>query len=128
MARRTSAEPTGLDSDGLRGLRTVQRVSTDRRGKNAGAPAENWLTGCRYCIRLHTMNTKAPKTMTETLRQAIIESGLPMLTLANESGVERVSLIRFKRGEQSLRLDCADKLAVYFGLELRPTRRKAKGG
>ena len=65
--------------------------------------------------------------MTETLRQAIIESDLPMLTIARKSGVERVSLIRFKRGEQSLRLDCADKLAAHFGLELRPTDHKAKG-
>jgi hypothetical protein len=27
--------------------------------------------------------------------------------------------MRFLRGEQSLRLDMADKLAAYFGLELR---------
>jgi transcriptional regulator with XRE-family HTH domain len=60
--------------------------------------------------------------MTDRLRQAIRESGLPMLTLANESGVERVSLLRFARGDQSLRLDIADKLAVYFGLDLQPTQ------
>ena len=73
------------------------------------------------------MNTKAPKTMTETLRQAIGESGLPMLRLAKESGVERVSLIRFARGDQGLHLAAADKLAAYFGLELQPTSRKTKG-
>jgi transcriptional regulator with XRE-family HTH domain len=74
------------------------------------------------------MNTKAPKTMTETLRQAIAESGLPMLRLANETGIERTSLLRFARGDHSLRLAAADKLAAYFGLELQPTSRKAKGG
>lgn len=65
--------------------------------------------------------------MTDVLRQAIVESGLPTLTVSNEAGIARGSLIRFIRGERSLRLDCADKLAAYFGLELRPTGRKAKG-
>ena len=71
------------------------------------------------------MKTKAPKTMTETLRQAIRESGLPMLTLATETGIERASLIRFARGDQSLKLDNADRLAAYFGLELQPTKARA---
>ena len=75
------------------------------------------------------MANKRPETMTDTLRQAIRESGLPMLRIAKESGVERVSLIRFARGDQSLRLDIADRLAAYFGLELRSVKRhKSKGG
>ena len=64
------------------------------------------------------MNSKAPATMTERLRQAIAESGLPMLTIATDTGIQRASLIRFARGDQSLRLDVADKLAAYFGLKL----------
>ena len=64
------------------------------------------------------------ETMTEVLHRAIDESGLPTLTIATEAGIARASLIRFIRGEQSLRLDVADKLADYFGLELTP--RKAK--
>lgn len=71
------------------------------------------------------MKTKPPKTMSDVLRQAIrerLETGFPMLRLAQETGIERVSLIRFSRGDQSLRLDIADRLAEYFGLEL-----KAKG-
>ncbi len=60
--------------------------------------------------------------MTDVIRQAIVESGMPLLTLSNETGVARASLIRFVRGERSLRLDCADKLAEFFGLEL--TKRK----
>ena len=62
------------------------------------------------------------KSMTEILRQAIVESGLPTLTVSNEAGVSRGSLIRFIRGERSLRLDCADKLAAYFGLSLQGSR------
>lgn len=65
--------------------------------------------------------------MTERLRRAIAESDLPMLTIATETGVQRASLIRFARGDQSLMLDAADKLAAYFGLELQPTDRKTKG-
>ena len=65
---------------------------------------------------------KKPLTMTEVLRQAIVDSEIPMLRLSNETGVVRASLLRFVRGDQSLRLDMADKLAEYFGLEL--TKRK----
>ena len=35
-----------------------------------------------------------------------------------ETGVTRQTLMRFARGESSMRLDLADKLAVYFGLKL----------
>lgn len=64
------------------------------------------------------MAKKKHKTMTEVLRQAIIESGLPLLTLGKASGVDRASLRRFITGERSLRLDMADKLAEYFELTL----------
>lgn len=63
------------------------------------------------------------ETMTEVLRRAIRESGLPMLRIAEDTGIQRASLIRFARGDQSLRLDVADKLAAYFGLRLTPTKR-----
>lgn len=56
--------------------------------------------------------------LTDPLRQAIVDSGLPLLRLSKETGVARASLIRFVRGETSLRLDVADKLAAYFGLKL----------
>ena len=69
------------------------------------------------------MATESP--ITGVLRQAIIESGLPLLRIANETGVQRASLSRFVRGKNSLRLDVADKLAAYFGLELTKTDKKA---
>lgn len=61
---------------------------------------------------------KRKSPITDPLKRAIAECGLPMLRLSNAAGVERASLIRFMRGERSLRLDVADKLAEYFGLEL----------
>ena len=69
-------------------------------------------------------NRKTTQPITDALRKAIRDSDLPFLTLEQETGVLRQSLMKFSRGETSLRLDVADKLAAYFGLEL--TERKAK--
>jgi plasmid maintenance system antidote protein VapI len=55
-------------------------------------------------------------TMTELLRQALIEAD-NNYAVAKATGVQKTSLIRFRRGEQSLRLDMADRLAAYFGIE-----------
>ncbi len=63
--------------------------------------------------------------MSSALKQAIVESGLSFKALGRETGVVRQSLMKFMRGERSLRLDLADRLAVYFGLEVR-LKRKGK--
>jgi plasmid maintenance system antidote protein VapI len=69
--------------------------------------------------------------ISDVLRRAILDSGLPLLRIAKETGVQRASLSRFVRGKNSLRLDMADKLATYFGLELvksaKPDKKNAKG-
>ena len=69
------------------------------------------------------MTTKQP--ISETLRLAINSSELSFLALERETGVLRQCLMPFSRGESGISLDAADKLAVYFGLELRPATRKA---
>ena len=56
--------------------------------------------------------------MTDVLRRAIADSGQSFRALEQETGVLRQSLMKFARGQQSLRLDQADKLAAYFGLKL----------
>lgn len=53
------------------------------------------------------------------LRRTIVESGVSYNALQKATGVTRASIMRFVRGDQSLRLDMADRLAEYFGLELR---------
>jgi hypothetical protein len=68
--------------------------------------------------------SKAKLTMTETLRAAIRDSGLSAYRISQDTGLVVTSIIRFTNGETSLRLDKADVLADYFGLEL--TRRKTK--
>jgi len=65
------------------------------------------------------MNRKLRKPpISELLRDTIAQSGVPLLVLERETGVTRASILRFVRGEQMLRLDKADALAGYFGLEL----------
>jgi len=61
---------------------------------------------------------KTYDTMTEALREAIAESELSFKALERETGVLRQSLMKFAAGEQSLRLEAADKLARFFELQL----------
>jgi plasmid maintenance system antidote protein VapI len=66
--------------------------------------------------------------LTDVLRKAIAESGLAQIAIERATGVKRASIMRFLRGERSLRLDMADRLAAYFGLELKASAgRKAAG-
>jgi len=61
------------------------------------------------------------------LKRAITEAKLPYLTLERATGVKRQSIMRFMRGERTLRLDIADSLAGFLGLKvLQPKRRKAR--
>ena len=63
--------------------------------------------------------SKPKPTITKVLKNAIVESGISYKALSRESGVARASIQRFVDGRQSIRLDMADRLAAYFGLELR---------
>jgi len=60
--------------------------------------------------------------MTDLLREAL--AGAESLrAVERATGVKRQSMMRFLRAEQSLRLDMADKLAEYFGVQCRRGRR-----
>ena len=50
------------------------------------------------------------------LRKAIKDRGLSFVELERQTGLKRQSLVKFYRGEQSLRLDLADKLATFLGI------------
>jgi plasmid maintenance system antidote protein VapI len=60
------------------------------------------------------------------LKEAVRDSGVPLNELAKRTGVSQPQLSRFVRGERSLTLPAAEKLAIYFGFKLvrpdRPTR------
>jgi plasmid maintenance system antidote protein VapI len=60
--------------------------------------------------------------ITDVLRRVIVESGISYKALSRETGVARASIQRFVDGRQSIRLDMADRLAVYFGLKLSKKR------
>lgn len=62
--------------------------------------------------------------MTEAILEAIADSGMSFKALERETGVLRQSLMKFAAGEQTLRLDKAEKLAEFFCIEV--VRRKAK--
>ena len=69
---------------------------------------------------IHTMNvSKEMAPISDLLRRTIAESGVSYNALQKETGVTRASIMRFVRGDQSLRLDVADRLAAFFDLELR---------
>jgi len=75
-----------------------------------------------FCYKAIMSKTKS--TMTEMLRNAIKTSGLSAYRISQDTGLIVTSIIRFANGETSLRLDKADLLANYFGLEV--IRRKTK--
>lgn len=61
--------------------------------------------------------------MTELLRKALAECE-SLRAVERATGLKRQSLSLFLKGQQSLHLDLADKLAAYFGIECR--RRKGR--
>lgn len=65
----------------------------------------------------------ATSPMSDSLRRAIVESGTSFLRIEKDTGVQRACISRFVAGKRSLRLDIADRLAAYLGLELRPRKK-----
>lgn len=71
-----------------------------------------------------------PKTISDSLRQAITESGLSLNALWKASGVDAGRLSRFLRGERGLTVDALDRLGQVLGLKLvyqgegKPKKRK----
>lgn len=64
------------------------------------------------------------KTLTELLREALLESE-SLRAVERDTGLKRQSLGKFMQGEQSLRLDMADRLAEHFGIVC--VRKSGKG-
>jgi plasmid maintenance system antidote protein VapI len=65
------------------------------------------------------MSNQVASPITTPLKQTIINSGIPYKTLERVTGVKRSSIQRFVDARQSIRLDMADRLVAYFGLQLR---------
>jgi plasmid maintenance system antidote protein VapI len=58
----------------------------------------------------------------DALKEAIRGSGLSLTHIEADTGVQRASLSRFLAGRRTLRLDMADRLAVYFKLTVRSSK------
>jgi transcriptional regulator with XRE-family HTH domain len=71
-----------------------------------------------------TRRRQSSQPLTDALKREIRASNKNYLQLERETGVLRQSLMKFMHGETSLRLDIADKLAVYFELELRAAKKR----
>jgi transcriptional regulator with XRE-family HTH domain len=65
------------------------------------------------------MSKKKP-TITDVLRTSIERSRLTYYRIAAGSGIPESNLRRFARGNTSVRLDAADRLAAYLGFQLTP--------
>ena len=71
-----------------------------------------------FAVIIRTMNARQRKSpVTDLLRRTIAESGVSYCQLERKTGVHRASIMRFLRGH-SMRLDLAERLMVYFGLEV----------
>lgn len=68
----------------------------------------------------------ARKSITETLRQAIEDSGYSQNQLSILSGVNRAQICRFVNEERTLTLESAEKIAQVLELELKPKKKKEK--
>ena len=84
----------------------------EERGRAVGV-----VDGDAYICYKANMS-KAKSTMTKILRATIRDSGLSAYRISKDTGLVVTSIIRFVQGETSLRLDKADVLAEYFGLNL----------
>ena len=61
------------------------------------------------------MSKRSTDTMTNLLRAALLEAK-SLREVERDTGIVRQRMMRFIKGEQSLRLDLADTLAAYFGI------------
>jgi len=66
----------------------------------------------------------APATVSEQLRQAILDSGLTLYRVAKDASVGYASLHRFVSGERTISQDVLDRLCASLDLVLRPARDK----
>jgi len=106
---------------GARTQRQNERGRAGRRGRwvhDTGAPLD-----CPAGTDIIITMTQGKPTMTELLRESLAAAD-SIRGVAKATGLRHSSLLRFVHGRQSLRLDCAERLADYFGIESRRTGRR----
>jgi hypothetical protein len=73
------------------------------------------------------MSKQDEQPLSWVLRESIKNSGLSFNRLEKETGVLRQSLMKFARGEQTLRGDVMERLVVFFELELKLKKGRKHG-
>ncbi len=61
---------------------------------------------------------KPPPTLSDQLRQAILNSGESRYQIANATGLGEAALSRFVHGERGLSLESVDRIATYLHLRI----------
>lgn len=64
--------------------------------------------------------------MTQMLRMALNNADSVRAT-AKAAALSHAALVRFKSGQQSLRMDLSNQLTAHFQIECRRVRRRGKG-
>ncbi len=64
--------------------------------------------------------------LVESLRRAIVRSGLTHYRIAQDAGITPPMIDRFVRGERDLRLETASKIAEVLGLNLVENEQRKK--
>jgi len=64
--------------------------------------------------------------LSDTIRNAIRESGQTLNGIAAEVGISDGIISRFMRAERSMNLETAEKLCAYFDLELREVVKRGR--
>jgi plasmid maintenance system antidote protein VapI len=65
--------------------------------------------------------------VSNALRLKIEGATVSRYAIAKTTGIQQATLSRFIHGQRGLDGKSIDKLAKFFGLELRPVRQKRKG-
>ncbi len=71
---------------------------------------------------------KTRRTFADLIRATTEARSLTAYALARDSGVNSAVVGRFLKGQRDVTLATAERLCRALGLELRPTRRRRKGG
>ncbi|MBP8130861.1 MAG: helix-turn-helix transcriptional regulator [Candidatus Hydrogenedentes bacterium] len=64
------------------------------------------------------MKKQKPEYITDVLRRAIARKKYTIAEISRQTGVQYMSLLRFARGDQSIVLNSADRVAAFLGVKV----------
>lgn len=67
------------------------------------------------------------KTLSDQIRDAILNAGVSRYRIAKETGVDQPALSRFVHGERGLSIEALDAIGLYLGLVIVKKQPKKKG-